>query len=64
VISKGYEAKDYVISLPFYLTQGVKDVVIFNPYTNEVLHCRPDGTRETLESPIEIQFVCGCVVTV
>lgn len=64
VISKGYEAKDYVISLPFYLTQGVKDVVVFNPYTNEVLHCRPDGKHDTFESPVEIQFVCGCVVTV
>lgn len=64
VISKGYEAKDYVISLPFYLTQGVKDVIVFNPYTNEVLHCRPDGTRETFVSPVEIQLVCGCAVTV
>ena len=64
IISKGYEAKDYLISLPFYLTQGVRDVVLFNPYTNEVLHCRPDGTRRTLESPVELQFVCGCTVTV
>ncbi len=64
IISKGYEAKDYVISLPFYLTQGVKDVVVYNPYTKEVLHCRPDGKHDTLISPAEIQFVCGCMVTV
>ncbi len=64
IISKGYEAKDYLISLPFYLTQGVRDVVLFNPYTNEVLHCRPDGTRHILASPVDLEFVCGCGVTV
>lgn len=64
IISKGYEAKDYLVGLPFYLTQGVRDVVIFNPYTNEVLHCRPDGTRRILASPIDIEFVCGCSATV
>lgn len=64
IVSKGYEAKDYVISLPFYLTQGVKDVVVFNPYTGEILHCRPDGTRHTSATPKDIDFVCGCSVTV
>ena len=33
VISKGYEAKDLDIGPQFYLAQGVKDVVVFNPYT-------------------------------
>ena len=64
IISKGYEAKDYLIGLPFYLMQGVKDVVVFNPYTNEVLHCRPNGTREIYTSPVDLNFVCGCTVTV
>jgi Uma2 family endonuclease len=59
VISKSYEAKDLKISPPIYLAKGVKDVVVLNPYSNEVLHF-PEG--ETLEktSPVEIEFECGC----
>jgi Uma2 family endonuclease len=63
VISKKYEAKDLEISPPIYLANGVKDVVVFNPYTNEVLHFRRDGTRN-LTSPVEIEFECGCGCTV
>jgi|SRR5215213_10027879 len=63
VISKGYEKKDLEIGVPFYLAQGVKDVVVFNPYTNEVLHFREGETRN-LASPVEIEFECGCGCTV
>ena len=42
VISKGYEAKDLEIGPHFYLLQGVKDVVVFDPYTLLVLHVRRD----------------------
>jgi len=59
IISKGYEKKDLEIGVPFYLANGVKDVVVFNPYTDEVLHFRPDETRN-LTSPVEIEFECGC----
>lgn len=64
VISKGYEEKDYVVGLPFYLMEGIKDVIVFNPVTNGVLHCRPDGTRRELTSPVDIELVCGCTATV
>lgn len=63
VISKKYEAKDLEISPPIYLANGVKDIVVFNPYTMEVLHFRKDETRN-LTSPVEIEFECGCVCTV
>jgi Uma2 family endonuclease len=63
VISKKYEAKDLEISPPIYLANGVKDVVVFNPYTNEVLHFRQGETRN-LASPVEIKFDCGCSCTV
>lgn len=59
IISKGYEAKDLEIGVPFYLSQGVKDVVVFNPYTDEVLHFRQDGKKD-LTSPSSIEFECGC----
>jgi Uma2 family endonuclease len=59
VISKGYEAKDLEIGPQFYLSQGVKDVVVFNPYTLLVLHVRRDEVARHV-SPVEIQLLCGC----
>jgi len=59
VISKNYEAKDLEISPPIYLANGVKDIVVFNPYTNEIVHFRKDETRN-LTSPAAIEFECGC----
>jgi Uma2 family endonuclease len=63
VISKGYEAKDLEIGPQFYLSQGVKDVVVFNPYTLVVLHVRRDEVARHV-SPVEIQLLCGCRCTV
>ena len=59
VISKGYEAKDLEIGPQFYLSQGVKDVVVFNPYTLVVLHVRQDAVARHV-SPVEVQLQCGC----
>jgi Uma2 family endonuclease len=59
VISKGYEIKDLQIGLPFYLAQGVKDVLIFNPDTLILLHARRDGSN-SLVSPVEVELECGC----
>ncbi len=59
VISKGYEAKDLELGPEFYLSQGVKDVVVFNPYTLVVLHVRKDHVFREV-SPVEIQLQCGC----
>jgi Uma2 family endonuclease len=63
VISKGYEAKDLEIGPQFYLSQGIKDVVVFNPYTLVVLHVRQDYVARHV-SPVEIQLLCGCRCTV
>jgi hypothetical protein len=59
IISKGYEAKDLEIGPRFYLSQGVKDVVVFDPYTLLVLHVRRDGVTRQV-SPLEIVLECGC----
>lgn len=59
VISKSSETKDLELAPYFYLAQGVKDVVIFDPYTLFVLHARRDG-RKNFTSPVTIQFECGC----
>lgn len=59
VISKKYEAKDLEISPPIYLANGVKDVVVFNPYTLDVVHFRGDEVLTSV-SPTRIEFACGC----
>jgi Uma2 family endonuclease len=59
IISRGYEAKDLEIGPRFYLSQGVKDVVVFDPYTLLVLHVRRDGATRQV-SPVEILLECGC----
>lgn len=63
VISKGYEAKDLDIGPQFYLSQGVKDVVVFNPYTLVVLHVRRDQVARHI-SPVTLDLLCGCSCTV
>ena len=59
IISKGYEKKDLEIGVPFYRSQNVKDIVVFNPYTMEVFHFK-DGETRHLTSPVAIDFECGC----
>ncbi len=59
IISKGYEAKDMDIGPQFYLAQGIKDVIVFNPYTLLVLHVRRDQVSRQL-SPVSITLECGC----
>lgn len=63
VVSKGYEAKDLEVGPPFYLSQGVKDVLVFDPATLLVLHVR-QGSAERHVSPVDIRLQCGCVVGV
>ena len=59
VVSPGYEAKDLEISPRFYLLQGVKDVVVFDPHTLFVLHMRKNGVTRQV-SPVTITLACGC----
>jgi Uma2 family endonuclease len=59
IISKGYEKKDMQIGVPFYTASGIKDVVVLNPYTMEVLHFQGDLVTKSL-SPTRIELACGC----
>ena len=58
VVSKGYEAKDLEIGPPFYLSQGVKDVIVFDPATLLVLHVRKDHVMRSV-APVEIALQYG-----
>lgn len=62
VVSKGYEAKDLELGPRFYISQGVKDVVVFDPATLLVLHVRADGASRNI-SPKVIELECGCTLT-
>src|SRR6185295_1187398 len=58
VISRKYEKKDTEIGAPFYLSAGVKDVILFDPESGRVDHRRPNEHR-VLQSPVEIALTCG-----
>lgn len=63
IISKGYEKKDTEISLPFYLSYNIPDIVLFDPETNRVSHyC--NGQLSEYDSPVELTFACGCRTTI
>ena len=62
ILSRGYEKKDTEVSLPFYLSQGIRDIVIFDPITNCVSHYH-DGQTDEFQSPVPLTFACGCRVT-
>ena len=59
IVSPGYEAKDLEISPRFYLLQGVKDVIVFDPHTLLVLHMRKRGVTRQV-SPVSVVLECGC----
>lgn len=63
VVSKGYEAKDLELGPSFYLSQGVKDVVVYDPLTELVIHSRRDGTHRQ-QTPVAIALECGCALTI
>ncbi len=63
IISQGYEIKDLEINPFFFLSQGVKDVIVLDPITKFILHARKDG-KKTYTSPQEFTLECGCTVTV
>jgi Uma2 family endonuclease len=65
IISKNYEYKDLVLAPPFYLENGVQDILIFNPADNSVLHYRPNLEQpNTYTSPVTLTLECGCEITV
>ncbi len=65
VISKGFESKDLELNPPFYLAQGVLDILVLNPATNEVWYFRADLEQPNkYVSPINLKLECGCEITV
>jgi Uma2 family endonuclease len=63
IISRGYEYKDVVINPPFYLSQGVRDVVIHDPASQRVAHYTRGGTTNHF-TPVTLALTCGCECTI
>jgi Uma2 family endonuclease len=64
VISKHYEDKDLKVGVPFYLSQGIGDVVTLDMTTSTVTHFRPGQLEVTYTSPVTLTFACGCEATI
>ncbi len=62
ILSPGSEKKDLEVGPPFYLSQGVKDVVVVDPEGDTIHHFRADGVRK-LTRPAVIRLECGCELT-
>lgn len=62
IISKGYEKKDLELGPPFYLKHGVKDVIVYDPYTRVTKHFDAFGERE-YSGLVTLILHCGCEVT-
>jgi Uma2 family endonuclease len=65
VISEGYESKDLELNPPFYLSNGVKNILIFDPRSKVILHFRKEWTEpKEFSSPARFELECGCEVTI
>ena len=64
IISKHYEDKDLKVGVPFYLNQGIRDIVTLDMTNNTVTHFRPGQPEQTHSSPVTLTFACGCEATI
>ncbi len=56
ILTEDYQAKDREAGLPFYLSQNIRDIVPFNPYTGEIAHYAEGGVH-LLQSPSAISQI-------
>lgn len=59
VLSPRGERKDLQIGPPFYLSQGVREIVVVDPEGDTAHHFRRDGTRQVPRGTA-IRLECGC----
>jgi hypothetical protein len=65
ILSPGYEEKDLGDDgAPFYLACGVTDVLVVDPRAGLVYHYRADRPRTEHRTPVTLELVCGCRVSV
>jgi Uma2 family endonuclease len=66
VVDEDSPAHDLEVAPSYYLSHGVKDVIVFDPRTRIVLHVRATGTERWVSrvSPKDCLLECGCRLTV
>lgn len=64
IVSLDYEEKDLSINPPWYLSQGVKDVLVADPRNGYVVHFSHRKPASHLALPQTIDLLCGCRVTI
>jgi Uma2 family endonuclease len=62
VVSRGFEKKDLEVGAPFYLAQGVKNVLVLD--LEGKVHHFTSGGKSVRPSPTVFILSCGCRVTV
>ncbi len=63
IVSQRSREKDLEISPPWYLKMGVKDVLVDDPFTEDVFHFRRDGEKR-FKTGRTVRLECGCLVDV
>ena len=63
IVSQRSREKDLKTSPPWYLDMGVKDVLVYDPFTEDVHHFRADG-HVRFKSGRTVRLECGCLVDV
>lgn len=63
IVSQRSREKDLKTSPPWYLDIGVKDVLVDDPFTEDIHHFRRDGERR-FKTGQTVRLECGCLVDV
>lgn len=63
IVSRRSREKDLGIGPRFYLGMGVKDVLVVDPFSEDVHHFRREG-EERFKTGGTVRLECGCLVDV
>ena len=63
IVSQRSREKDLDVSPPWYLRMGGKDVLVYDPFTEDVHHFRQEG-RVRFKTGRTVPLECGCLVDV
>lgn len=63
IVSQRSREKDLVISPPYYLSMGVKDVLVYDPFTDDVHHFRAEG-KQRFKPGRTVKLECGCLLDI
>jgi Uma2 family endonuclease len=64
VLQSEFIAKDLVIGVPFYQRVRIPDIIVFDPEANVVRHWRNGGNEKSYTSPVTLDLLCGCTITI